>query len=162
MDEIGRGTSTYDGISIAWSVAEALVSQGRGPKTLFATHYHELQTLEHTFPKKVQNMHMAVAHHQDQLVFLYTLEKGGASHSYGLAVAQLAGVPESVISRAEKMLKHLERTSTQEVRKPAQNSKQMNTKVHQLSESLQTLSIETLTPLEALNILATWKKEITP
>ena len=106
MDEIGRGTSTYDGISIAWAVAEYLVTNGEyKPKTLFATHYHELQTLEKQFPLNIRNFHMAVSNDQGEPVFLHTLMPGGASHSFGVAVAKLAGIPESVVKRAGEIIR---------------------------------------------------------
>src|SRR5690606_29109615 len=99
MDEIGRGTSTYDGISIAWAVAEFLVTHYKiPPKTLFATHYHELQALEEKYPNKIKNFHMAVADDKGSPIFLHSLVPGGASHSFGVAVAKLAGVPDEVIT----------------------------------------------------------------
>ncbi len=106
LDEIGRGTSTYDGISIAWAVAEHLTQ--RHSKTLFATHYHELQQLESEFPKAIRNYHLAVAEHNGEPVFLHTLTEGAASHSYGVAVARLAGVPKGVTERAEELLREME------------------------------------------------------
>lgn len=116
MDEIGRGTSTYDGISIAWAVAEQLVQNQqsdkkspRGPKTLFATHYHELQALATEFPHKIHNYQMAIAEHESKPVFLYQLQAGAASHSFGIAVAELAGVPEAVITRAKTLLTKYEK-----------------------------------------------------
>jgi DNA mismatch repair protein MutS len=112
MDEIGRGTSTYDGISIAWAVAEYLVNNGKHtPKTLFATHYHELQALEYEYPDNIKNYHMAVIEENGQPVFLHTLQSGGASSSFGVAVANLAGIPEKVIERANEMLEELEKRS---------------------------------------------------
>lgn len=109
MDEIGRGTSTYDGISIAWAVAEYLVThKDVRPKTLFATHYHELQALEEKYPRKIKNFHMAVENSKGDPVFLHTVMEGAAEHSFGIAVAKLAGVPELVIANATKMLKNLE------------------------------------------------------
>ncbi len=121
MDEIGRGTSTYDGISIAWSVAEELAKKPLGPKTLFATHYHELQTLGDEYPAKIHNYHMAIAEHQQKPVFLYQLQTGGASHSFGIAVAELAGVPNPVIERAKTLLKQLE-TRNQPIKVSGKNS----------------------------------------
>lgn len=110
MDEIGRGTSTYDGISIAWAVVEYLLSnEDRQAKTLFATHYHELQELENEYPEQLVNMHMAVDNEDGEPVFLHSLTKGGASHSFGLAVARMAGVPDWVNERAGVMLAQLER-----------------------------------------------------
>lgn len=109
MDEIGRGTSTYDGISIAWAVAEYLVTEKSvAAKTLFATHYHELQALEERYPKKIRNYHVAVDNTSDVPHFLHKVMKGGASHSHGIAVAKLAGVPESVTEKAQKILSKLE------------------------------------------------------
>lgn len=109
MDEIGRGTSTYDGISIAWAVAEYLISNKERPKTLFATHYHELQALEDRFPNQIHNFHMAVSDDRGEPVFLHTILPGGASHSFGVAVAKLAGIPEEVINRANELLGELKK-----------------------------------------------------
>ncbi len=105
MDEIGRGTSTYDGISIAWSVAEKLVTDPKiKAKTLFATHYHELQVLAEEHPDSIKNYQMAIKNHKNKPVFLHKLIPGGASHSFGIAVAQLAGIPQEVIDRANQIL----------------------------------------------------------
>lgn len=113
MDEIGRGTSTYDGISIASAIASYLVTKkGKRAKTLFATHYHELQELEKKYPNKIENFHMAVAKDGQNSVFLYQLKTGGASHSFGIEVAKLAGLPEKVTSDAIKTLKKLEKGCT--------------------------------------------------
>ncbi|MBI1863199.1 DNA mismatch repair protein MutS, partial [Candidatus Microgenomates bacterium] len=110
MDEIGRGTSTYDGISIAWAVAQYLVTHfSPSPKTLFATHYHELQLLEKEYPNAIKNFHMAVGGDKSTPVFLHTLLAGGASHSFGIVVAQLAGLPSEVIDSAKSMLQSLEK-----------------------------------------------------
>jgi DNA mismatch repair protein MutS len=106
MDEIGRGTATYDGISIAWAVAEYLVThKDHAAKTLFATHYHELQDLEQHHPDKIKNYHMAIEESGSNPVFLYRLTKGGAHGSYAIAVAKLAGVPAKVTDRASELLK---------------------------------------------------------
>ena len=107
MDEIGRGTSTYDGISLAWAIAEYL-AKTVGAKTLFATHYHELQELENEFANKIKNFHMAVTQSAHTLVFLYKVARGGASHSFGVAVAKLAGVPDVVTQKAFEILTKLE------------------------------------------------------
>ncbi|MBA3550605.1 DNA mismatch repair protein MutS [Patescibacteria group bacterium] len=105
MDEIGRGTSTYDGISIAWAIAEYLVTNNEhSAKTLFATHYHELQQLEKQYPSKIKNFHMAIEESSKNPVFLYRLTSGGALGSYAIAVARLAGVPSAVAKRAEELL----------------------------------------------------------
>jgi DNA mismatch repair protein MutS len=163
MDEIGRGTSTYDGISIAWSVAESLVERARGPKTLFATHYHELQALTEKYPKKIANMHMAVSQQSERLVFLYTLLPGGASHSFGLAVAELAGIPAAVIQRAETLLQqlqvgqhHLTETHTS----ASTNTNTSSPSQPSIEPELRSLLIEHLTPIEALNLVNTWKQRL--
>ncbi|MBX4197969.1 DNA mismatch repair protein MutS [Candidatus Parcubacteria bacterium] len=105
MDEIGRGTSTYDGISIAWAIAEYLVTHpDHAAKTLFATHYHELQQLEKVHPKRIKNFHMAIEESNNAPIFLYRLIRGGALGSYAIAVAKLAGVPQEVTNRAAALL----------------------------------------------------------
>lgn len=172
MDEIGRGTSTYDGISIAWAVAEYLATKGKGaPKTLFATHYHELQTLEEQYPKIIKNYHMSVAdNHEEEPIFLYTLTEGGASHSFGIAVAKLAGIPEPIIKRAKELLKELESRHLEEPAPvgtqdfvPLQYStlQQTNLVEHMLYKELEEINIHQLTPLEALNKLAELKDSVT-
>ena len=107
MDEIGRGTTTYDGISIAWAVASYLVNNIKA-KSLFATHYHELQALEEKYPQSIRNYHAAVEEHNSKPVFLHRIKKGGAAHSYGVAVAKLAGIPEQVSIEAEQVLSEIE------------------------------------------------------
>jgi DNA mismatch repair protein MutS len=147
MDEIGRGTSTYDGISIAWSVAEYLVTHTKA-KSLFATHYHELQSLEDKFDN-IKNFQVAVNQDGDDLVFLHKVIKGGASHSHGVAVASLAGVPSEVTDKACEILGGLEDRSVQnevEAKKTKLNS--------DVEERLKKIKIEDLTPLDALNLLA--------
>lgn len=109
MDEIGRGTSTYDGISIAWAVAEYLVKDiDKAPKTLFATHYHELQNLEKEYPNQINNFQMSVIEENGEPIFLHSLVPGGASSSFGVAVAKLAGIPKEVVKRANEILNLLE------------------------------------------------------
>jgi DNA mismatch repair protein MutS len=169
MDEIGRGTSTYDGISIAWAVAEHLVTNSKNPpKTLFATHYHELQSLESDYPKSIKNYHMAVINEKDEPVFLYTLLPGGASHSFGVAVAKLAGIPAPVIKRANEMMALLE-TRSQTYSEPLTPRKdllknfkpqQINLMDHLIKEELENLDIAQMTPLEALNTLAELKDKL--
>jgi len=153
MDEIGRGTSTYDGISIAWAVAEALIQHQHGPITLFATHYHELQTLATQYPAKIQNAHMAVTHDDGHPVFLYTLQAGGSAQSYGLAVARLAGFPEAVLERAAVLLEQLEREATSSL--VEQQAWQQP-----LLKKLGDIRTNTLTPLEALNVLSKIEEEL--
>jgi len=166
LDEIGRGTSTFDGLSIAWAVAEFLHDwQGVGVKTLFATHYHELTELSATRPR-VRNMTVAVKEWGDQVIFLRKLIDGGANRSYGIQVARLAGLPEEVVLRAKEILLHLERDSEEghglprlarSYRGQRQQWLQLNLFQQgdqQLRRRLQSLDLERLTPLEALNELA--------
>jgi DNA mismatch repair protein MutS len=116
MDEIGRGTSTYDGISIAWSVAEYLVThKEKSAKTLFATHYHELQQLEKEFPHHIKNYHMAIEESAGNPLFLYRVIRGGANGSYAIAVANLAGIPEEVTKRASELLPLISKHHQQEL-----------------------------------------------
>jgi DNA mismatch repair protein MutS len=160
MDEIGRGTSTYDGISIAWAVAEYLANQNkRGPKTLFATHYHELQKLAEKFPDKIQNYHMAVER-KDQPIFLHTLLPGPASHSYGVDVAKLAGIPDTVTTKAWSILKELEKQNTNGESSLPHSDKSTTEKREIIAEEIRSLDIDRLTPIEAMNILASLKKKV--
>ena len=108
LDEIGRGTSTYDGLSIAWAVAEFIHGEGeRGPRTLFATHYHEITKLEQTLPRLV-NLRVSVKEWNDEIIFTRSIERGAADKSYGIQVARLAGLPQKVIDRAKTILSELE------------------------------------------------------
>ncbi len=110
LDEIGRGTSTYDGMSIARALVEYLHNRGKGAKTLFATHYHELNDMEESYPR-VKNFHIAVKEEGKQVIFLRKLCEGGVAHSFGIHVARLAGMPKEIVASAEKTLKELERHS---------------------------------------------------
>lgn len=162
MDEIGRGTSTYDGISIAWAVAEYLVTNPHtSAMTLFATHYHELQSLEKAHSHKIKNYQMAIQQHNGEPIFLHTIVPGGASHSHGVAVAKLAGVPDEIIQNAIKILQKLEKRS---VDNSVDNSKK-NTSLEQLDnqsvlKELKKMDIYEMTPLEALNTLAELKSKL--
>jgi DNA mismatch repair protein MutS len=162
LDEIGRGTSTFDGLSIAWSVAEYLHDlRGRGVKTLFATHYHELTDLTQT-KKKVKNVHVSVKEYNNQIIFLRKLQEGGTSRSYGIQVARLAGLPPAVIERAREVLKNLEKGELDlwgfpslaiSQRSRAAHPAQMELfsgKDQKLQERLRALSIEEISPLQAL------------
>lgn len=181
MDEIGRGTSTYDGISIAWAVAQYLVTNFKpAPKTLFATHYHELQSLEEKYPKHIKNYHMAVTEEKGEPIFLHTILPGGASHSFGVAVAKLAGVPQSVIDNAYEILKTLEfreiekrkessvRHSGEEqsddsrIKNRSWTSQDDNTTIANkiLLKELEKVDIGNMTPIEALNKLADLKEKL--
>lgn len=163
MDEIGRGTSTYDGISIAWAVAEYLVTHAT-PKTLFATHYHELQVLEEQYPKQIKNFHMSVANEKGKPIFLHTILPGGASHSFGVAVARLAGIPDSVIDRANELLEELEKRSSR--REPEQRVtkteklSQMSLISHLIYKELEEMDIHQMTPLDAMNKLSELKEKV--
>ncbi|HUT20199.1 MAG TPA: DNA mismatch repair protein MutS [Anaerolineae bacterium] len=157
LDEIGRGTSTYDGISIAWAMVEYIHNHPRlGAKTLFATHYHELTDLQRVLPR-VRNYNVAVAEQGDRVVFLHHIVPGGADKSYGIHVAQLAGMPKPVIHRAEQILEQLERDAA---RSPGQARPQAETLQLPLFnttspalEALRSLDVNSLTPIEALTRL---------
>jgi DNA mismatch repair protein MutS len=162
MDEIGRGTSTYDGLSIAWAVVEYLHDLHQtGVKTLFATHYHELTDLAQQKPR-VQNYSIAVKEWNDEIIFLRKLVEGGTNRSYGIQVARLAGIPGRVIGRAKKILYSIENEekelteSFSDKENPKQGPVQMNLfgkKEHFFVEKLANLDISKMTPLEALNCL---------
>ena len=169
LDEIGRGTATYDGLALAWAVTEHLhATPGPRPRTIFATHYHELTQLAETLPR-LANLHVSVKEWEGGLVFLHRIAEGAADRSYGIHVAQLAGVPEPVIHRAREVLHELESERTVEHlgaaggahRAPALPDRQQSlfaAPEHPLAEKLRELELETLTPLEAMNLLAEWKK----
>ncbi|HYS43399.1 MAG TPA: DNA mismatch repair protein MutS, partial [Geobacteraceae bacterium] len=166
LDEIGRGTSTFDGVSIAWAVAEFLHDcDAHAAKTLFATHYHELAELAVT-RGRIKNCNIAVKEWNDQIIFLRKIVAGGASHSYGIQVARLAGLPVEVIERAKEILHNLEKGEYAEggIPRIARGKKGGGTvSSPQLSlfeseddllrKRLKGLNVTTLTPLEALNIL---------
>jgi DNA mismatch repair protein MutS len=113
LDEIGRGTSTYDGISIAWSIAEYLHQSPNAPKTLFATHYHELNELENKF-ERIKNFHITNKEVGNKVIFLRKLAAGGSTHSFGIHVARMAGMPPALIDRANEILKQLEDSRDQQ------------------------------------------------
>lgn len=152
MDEIGRGTSTYDGISIAWAIAEYFLAlPSRNSKVLFATHYHELQSLADHYPKQVKNYKVAVEKHKGKPLFLYTLLPGKSSHSFGISVAELAGVPRSVIDKAAELLLDFE-----DIGDPSEQPKQKTRKdtvQSPLVEKLLELDINQMTPLQAFETL---------
>ena len=165
MDEIGRGTSTYDGLSIAWAVAEHLHDlNGAGTRTLFATHYHELTELE-TQLDRVKNYNIAVKEWNDEIIFLRKLVEGGTNRSYGIQVARLAGIPETVIRRSKKILAQIEAgmhpkaADTKETEKGAKKRAGhiqlglFSPMERKLLESLQMLDLSRMTPIDALNTL---------
>ena len=173
LDEIGRGTSTFDGVSIAWAVAEFLHdTESCAAKTLFATHYHEMTELAVT-RKRIKNYTVAVREWNDQIIFLRKITEGGASHSYGIQVARLAGLPLEVIERAREILRNLEKGEYGEggVPRIAKGGKRSDAPVSPqlqlfdetedpLRKRLEAITIATLTPLEALNILDQLKRMV--
>ncbi len=160
LDEIGRGTSTYDGVSIAWAVVEYIHNHpDLRAKTLFATHYHELTQLADLLPG-VRNYNVAVSEADGHVVFLHKIVPGGADRSYGIHVAQLAGLPRPVIHRADEILKQLEISSGKAVRLDAYVPQQLNLfpETNPLLDELRDLDLNTLSPIEAINRLYEWRK----
>ncbi|MFA6700999.1 MAG: DNA mismatch repair protein MutS, partial [Thiomicrospira sp.] len=159
MDEIGRGTSTFDGLALAWAIAEHLAQNIRG-YCLFATHYFELTALSERFDNTV-NIHLSAVEHQDKIVFLHQIEEGAASQSYGLQVAALAGVPKAVIQRAKTVLHELEQQSVQQPHTmTAQTQAQQiqfdlfnNAQSHPILDKLDDIDPDSLTPKQALELL---------
>jgi DNA mismatch repair protein MutS len=172
LDEIGRGTATFDGLSLAWAVAEHLATNPRArPKTLFATHYHELTDLADTLPGVV-NYHVAAREWKDDIVFLRKVVPGRSDRSYGIQVARLAGLPPPLVDRAREILEGLERDELARGGRPSVNgtlgrSHQQQLGLfqvlafddHPLARRLRELDIDRLTPLEALTLLAALKRE---
>ena len=168
LDEIGRGTSTYDGISIAWAIAEYLHEHPNKPKTLFATHYHELNEMEVTFDR-IQNFNVSVKELKDTVLFIRKLVKGGSAHSFGIHVAKMAGMPQIVIQKAQKLLKQLEKKhSSNELMdiKAANDELQLSffnlddPLLEEIKEQIINIDINTLTPVEALMKLNEIKRMI--
>ena len=166
LDEIGRGTSTYDGMSIAQAVLEYVANPKKlGAKTLFATHYHELSTIESQLPN-VRNFNIAVKKRGDQMIFLRKIVPGATDDSYGIEVAKLAGIPNAVINRAREILQDLESAdgktyqATPAVREDDQVS-MLDLRSQQVASALESINVETLTPIEAMNELYKLKKMLT-
>jgi DNA mismatch repair protein MutS len=171
LDEIGRGTSTYDGISIAWAIAEYIHENPVGKaRTLFATHYHELNEMEKSFAR-IKNYHVSVKEVNNQILFLRKLVKGGTEHSFGIHVAEMAGLPKSIIKRSKEILQQLENTGNQNLSKTSVNKIGKEREGYQLTifqledpvllqirDQLKKIDINNLTPLEALNLLNEIKK----
>lgn len=160
LDEIGRGTSTYDGISIAWAITEYLHEHPTKAKTLFATHYHELNEMTETF-SRIKNFNVSVKELKDTVLFLRKLEPGGSHHSFGIHVAKMSGMPQAVIHRANKILKRLEKSHrseelTQEMKAISQEEMQLSffklddPLLEELRDDILDIDIDTLTPVEAL------------
>lgn len=169
LDEIGRGTSTYDGISIAWAIAEFLHEHPAQPKTLFATHYHELNEMSELLPR-IQNYNVAVKELKDTVLFVRKLVKGGSAHSFGIHVAKMAGMPQIVILKAQKLLKKLERNHSNDALngiKEAKDEMQMSffnlddPLLEEIKDEILNLDINTITPMEALMKLNEIKRMLT-
>ena len=169
LDEIGRGTSTYDGISIAWAISEYLHEHHARPKTLFATHYHELNEMTNSF-SRIKNFNVAVKELKSKVLFLRKLVEGGSHHSFGIHVAKMAGMPEFVLSRSKKILKKLEKShSSQEI---TEKVKDLDTDLQlsffniddplleDLKNEILNVDIDRLTPVEALMILSEIKRKL--
>jgi DNA mismatch repair protein MutS len=180
LDEVGRGTSTFDGVSIAWAICEYLAGGKLSPRTLFATHYHELTQLEKHF-SRIKNCHITVRETKDGIVFLRKVVRGSTDRSYGIHVARLAGIPAAVTRRADEILEILESESTEatdiiegravkkegRTRESSQQITFFDLKVkepgggeHPLLGDLRELSVEGMTPIEALNKIAEWKEKL--
>lgn len=170
LDEIGRGTSTYDGISIAWAMVEYLHESRLRAKTLFATHYHELNEMENSF-SRVKNYSVSIKELNNKVIFLRKLKRGGSEHSFGIHVARMAGMPRSVVNRADEILKELEQShNKKELTKPigdlAGHREGMQLSIFQLDDpvlkqirdEILEIDIDNLTPVEALNKLYNIKK----
>lgn len=172
LDEIGRGTSTYDGISIAWAISEYLHEHPTRPKTLFATHYHELNSMEKSF-ERIKNYNVSVKELKNKVLFMRKLEPGGSKHSFGIHVAKMAGMPQLVISRANKILKRLEESHSGEElsgRLESATERDPQLSIFQLDdpllenirEEILQMDIDTLTPVEALMKLNEIKRMLSP
>jgi len=171
LDEIGRGTSTYDGISIAWAIAEFLHENKAKAKTLFATHYHELNEMTETF-SRIKNFNVSVKEVDKKILFLRKLKPGGSAHSFGIHVAKMAGMPPSLIRRANAILAHMEKTHTSEELTKKTKAIHQETDMQlsffqlddpvleQVKEEIIKTDINTLTPVEALMKLNEIKKMI--
>ena len=157
LDEIGRGTSTYDGLSIAWAVAEYIVDKEKcGAKTLFATHYHELTELEDKL-EGIKNYNIAVKEKGEDIIFLRKIVPGGTDESYGIHVAKLAGVPKAVIKKANDVLRSLERKSSLISKKQLD---MYNYKLAEIAQEVDKINLNELTPIDALNILVKIKEKM--
>ena len=169
LDEIGRGTSTYDGISIAWAIAEFLHEHPSKPKTLFATHYHELNEMSESLPR-IQNYNVSVKELKDTVLFIRKLVKGGSAHSFGIHVAKMAGMPQIVILKAQKLLKKLEKNHSSDALNGIKDSKEElqmsffnldDPLLEEIKDEILNLDINTITPMEALMKLNEIKRMLT-
>lgn len=169
LDEIGRGTSTYDGVSLAWAIAEYLHEQ-TGCRTLFATHYHELTELENILAG-LKNYNVVVREWEERIVFLHKIARGAADKSYGIHVSQLAGVPNWVNRRAQQILDNLQSSQGDAQRKQVTDAgTQKSTgqiqltlfevSQHPLIEKIKRIDTNHLTPLKALEVISSWQREL--
>jgi DNA mismatch repair protein MutS len=170
MDEIGRGTSTYDGISIAWAIVEYLHNHNKfKAKTLFATHYHELNQLADDFPK-IKNFNVSVKELGNKVIFMRKLKEGGSEHSFGIHVAQMAGMPNPVVFRASEIMTHLEKdkdlnASKEQLKEIPKSNFQLSLfeadpKYKEVLDFLREIDINTISPVEALLKLHEVKKKV--
>jgi DNA mismatch repair protein MutS len=169
LDEIGRGTSTYDGISIAWAISEFLHDNVSKPKTLFATHYHELNEMTSSF-KRIKNFNVSVKEEKNDVLFLRKLVPGGSEHSFGIHVAKMAGMPSKVLNKAHQILKKLEKSHSNEELtgkvKSIKDDIQLqffnldNPVLEELKDEISKIDINSLTPVEALLKLSELKKKL--
>ncbi len=181
LDEVGRGTSTYDGVSIAWAIAEYLVNENKA-RTLFATHYHELLKLAEKFPYKVQNYNVLVEEDLEEgsVIFLRKIVKGGTDRSYGIYVAKMAGLPSKIVKRANEILESFEQKSMFEGKDSLRDTEMFTSTSHcdikesngafqfplfmakssEVEQDIQKLDLDNLTPIEALNKISEWKRKI--
>ena len=171
LDEIGRGTSTYDGISIAWAISEFLHEHPARPKTLFATHYHELNEMSERF-ERIKNYNVTVKAMKDKVIFLRKLEHGGSRHSFGIHVARMAGMPHFVINRSEQILSKLEKDHQADDQENVKDATLKDTqlsifqlddpRLEEIKSELMAIDIEEFTPVEALMKLNQIKKKLLP
>jgi DNA mismatch repair protein MutS len=165
LDEIGRGTSTYDGISIAWAITEYLHDHKSKPKTLFATHYHELNQMEESFDR-IKNFNVSIKEENNQILFLRNLVPGSSEHSFGIHVAKMAGMPKNVLDKANEMLKQLELSRSSKELVINKISPQLDffnvsdPLLDDLKKEIEELNLDELTPIEALLKLNELKRKI--
>lgn len=165
LDEIGRGTSTYDGMSIARGLVEYLHEHGKGAKTLFATHYHELNDLETIYPR-VKNFHVAVKEAGKRIIFLRKLREGGVAHSFGIHVARMAGMPKEVLESAERTLKSLEGAAAPVAAPQGEGGVQLSLfqlddpTLGEIRDKLKAADLDNMTPLQAFDLIRSMKQEL--
>jgi len=160
LDEVGRGTSTYDGISIAWAITEFVHENPIArAKTLFATHYHELNSLANLY-QRIKNLRVEVREIGDKVIFLHKINEGTADHSFGIHVAQMAGLPDNIIRRAKEILRNFEKREERARRKDEFQINLFEYKDEELRDIINKIDVDKMTPLEALNKLVDLKRLI--